>query len=285
MVAGQEIGDIHRTNRTYDVQLWSTPETRHSLQALYRLPIDSPYGGTVPLSEVASVQVRATPNVIEREHMKRNLDVSANVRGRNLNEVYAEVEQAMARVDFPVEYHAELLGEYTEALGAQERLFYWALFAMSVVFMLLHTSFNSGRLAMVSFVLLPAALAAYVGVISLGSLVGFLTVLGISARNGILLINHFQHLEQEEGMEFGMDLVLRGASERLAPILMTATTTGLAIVPLVVAGSIPGYEIEHPMAVVILGGLVTATVLNLFVIPSLYLRFGVSRARTLQVRV
>ncbi|NRA00254.1 MAG: efflux RND transporter permease subunit, partial [Myxococcales bacterium] len=96
---------------------------------------------------------------------------------------------------------------------------------------------------------------------------------------------HFQHLEQEEGMEFGMDLVLRGASERLAPILMTATTTGLALVPLVVAGSISGYEIEHPMAVVILGGLVTATVLNLFVIPSLYLRFGVSRARTLQVRV
>lgn len=197
MVAGQEIGDIHRTNRTYDVQLWSTPETRHSLQALYRLPIDSPYGGTVPLSEVAEVKIRPTPNVIEREHMKRNLDVSANVRGRNLNEVYAEVEQAMARVDFPVEYHAELLGEYTEALGAQERLFYWALFAMSVVFMLLHTSFNSGRLATVSFVLLPAALvggalAAYVvgGVISLGSLVGFLTVLGISARNGILLINH-----------------------------------------------------------------------------------------------
>ncbi len=162
---------------------------------------------------------------------------------------------------------------------------------MLVVFLLLHTSFSSGRLATVSFVLLPAALvggalAAYVGggVVSLGSLVGFLTVLGISARNGILLINHFQHLEQEEGMESGMELVLRGASERLTPILMTAATTGLALVPLVIAGQIPGYEIEHPMAVVILGGLVTSTILNLFVIPALYLRFGSIREQSLKVR-
>ena len=261
------------------------------MSALYNLPIDSPFGGTVALRDVADVRIRPTPNVIEREHMKRNLDVSANVRGRPLNEVYAEVEQAMARVNFPVEYHAELLGEFTEALGAQQRLFYWGMFSLLVVFLLLQTSFNSGRLATVSFVLLPAALvggalAAYAGggVISLGSLVGFLTVLGISARNGILLINHFQHLEQEEGMEFGVELVLRGASERLTPILMTAMTTALALLPLVFAGSIPGYEIEHPMAVVILGGLVTSTVLNLFVVPALYLRFGRERARSLKVR-
>ena len=119
-------------------------------------------------------------------------------------------------------------------------------------------------------------LAAYVtgGIISLGSLVGFFTVFGIAARNGILLINHFQHLEREEGVTFGRDLVLRGSLERLSPILMTTLATGLALVPLVIAGSIPGHEVEHPMAVVILGGLVTSTLLNLFVVPSLYLRFG-----------
>jgi Cu/Ag efflux pump CusA len=151
--------------------------------------------------------------------------------------------------------------------------------------MLLHTSFGSARLATLSFLLLPSALvggalAAYFGggVISLGSLVGFLTVLGISARNGILMINHFQHLEREEGVTFGLDLVLRGARERLAPILMTATTTALALLPLAVAGQIPGNEIEHPMAIVILGGLVTSTLLNLFVVPPLYLRFGGLRA-------
>jgi Cu/Ag efflux pump CusA len=111
-------------------------------------------------------------------------------------------------------------------------------------------------------------------VISLGSLVGFLTVFGIAARNGILMISHFQHLERYEGVTFGPALVMRGARERLAPILMTALATALALVPLVIMGNIPGHEIEHPMAVVILGGLLTSTLLNLFVLPSLYLRFG-----------
>jgi Cu/Ag efflux pump CusA len=119
-------------------------------------------------------------------------------------------------------------------------------------------------------------IAAYLGggVISLGSLVGFLTVLGIAARNGIMLISHYQHLEHEEGQAFGPELVLRGARERIAPIMMTALTTGLTIIPLVVAGDLPGHEIEHPMAIVILGGLITSTLLNLFVVPALYLRFG-----------
>jgi Cu/Ag efflux pump CusA len=124
--------------------------------------------------------------------------------------------------------------------------------------------------------LVGGILAAWLtgGIISLGSLVGFLTVLGIAARNGIMMINHFQHLEREEGETFGPGLVMRGAWERLAPILMTATTTGLALLRLVIAGNIPGHEIEHPMAIVILGGLVTSTLLNLFVVPSLYLRFA-----------
>ena len=133
---------------------------------------------------------------------------------------------------------------------------------------------------MLVFLTLPMALVGGVlaawlagGILSLGSLVGFFTVFGIAARNGILLINHYQHLEQEEGMEFGLPLVIRGAKERLAPILMTTLATGLALVPLVVLGSRPGHEIEHPLAVVILGGLVTSTLLSLFVVPSIYLRF------------
>ena len=122
------------------------------------------------------------------------------------------------------------------------------------------------------------AVALSGGLMSLGSLIGFLTVFGIAARNGILMINHFQHLEREEGVPFGRELVMRGATERLAPIMMTALATALAIVPLAAAGSIPGHEIEHPMALVILGGLFTATLVNLFIIPSLYLRFGKSRS-------
>ena len=156
--------------------------------------------------------------------------------------------------------------------------------AAIAVFLLLQASFGSWRLATLSFLTLPMALvggvlAAYLGggVLSLGSLVGFFTVFGIAARNGILMINHFQHLERYEGETFGPQLVLRGARERLSPILMTTLATGLAIVPLVIAGDIPGHEIEHPLAVVVIGGLVTSTLLNLFVVPSLYLRFGKPR--------
>jgi len=162
----------------------------------------------------------------------------------------------------------------------------FGILAAIAVFLLLQASYGSTRLAMLSFLTLPSALvggvlAAYIGggIISLGSLVGFFTVLGIAARNGIMMINHFQHLERYEGETFGHALVLRGARERLSPILMTALATGLALVPLVIAGSIPGHEIEHPLAVVILGGLVTSTLLNLFVVPSLYLRFGKAKGQ------
>jgi Cu/Ag efflux pump CusA len=157
----------------------------------------------------------------------------------------------------------------------------FGLIAVIGIFFILVAAFRSWRLASLLFFTLPMALVGGVlaawlggGIISLGSLVGMFTVFGIAARNGIMMINHFQHLERDEGEAFGPALVLRGAKERLAPILMTALATGLALVPLAAVGNIPGHEIEHPMAVVILGGLVTSTLLNLFVIPSLYLRYG-----------
>ena len=162
---------------------------------------------------------------------------------------------------------------------------------MLAIFFLLYTSFGKWRLALLTFLTLPWALvggllAAYFsdGVLSLGSLVGLLTILGIATRNGIMMISHFQHLEEAEGMDFGPELVLRGARERIAPIMMTALTTGLALVPLAIAGDLPGHEIEHPMALVILGGLVTSTLLNLLVVPTLYLRFGKPRQSALQVQ-
>jgi Cu/Ag efflux pump CusA len=284
LMSGQEAGDIFRDGKAYDVQVWSTPETRDSLTDLRQLLIDTPTGGPVRLEEVADVRITPTPNVIERENRNRRIEVEANVRGRDLGSVVGDVEQALQEVKFPLEYRPELLGEYAERQAAQQRLQNFAIIAVIVIFFLLQLSFGSWRLAIMAFVTLPLALvggvlAAFIGggVISLGSLVGFLTVLGIAARNGIMMINHFQHLEEEEGEPFGPGLVLRGARERLAPILMTAGATALALLPLVAAGDIPGQEIEYPMAVVILGGLGTSTLLNLFVVPSLYLRFGRSR--------
>jgi Cu/Ag efflux pump CusA len=177
-------------------------------------------------------------------------------------------------------------GEYVERQEQDRKLLLYGLLAAIGIFLLLIASFRKVRLALLSFFTLPMALVggvltAYLfgsQILSLGSVVGFFTILGIVARNGIMQISHFQHLEEAEGETFGPDLVLRGARERVTPIMMTALTTGLALVPLLIAGSIPGQEIEYPMGIVIVGGLVTSTLLNLFVVPSLYLRFGKSRA-------
>jgi CzcA family heavy metal efflux pump len=281
IMTGNEVSDIHRDGWVYDVQVWAIPETRENLTTVRNMWIDTPGGGHVRLGDVASVEVKPTPNMIQRENTKRRIDVQANVRGRDLGSVVADVEKRMASVTFPMGYHAELLGEWAERQAAQKRLLLLAIVAGIGILFLLETSFKSWRLGILSFATLPSALvggvlAAYLGdgVISLGALVGFLTILGIAARNGIMMINHFQHLEREEGETFGPGLVIRGAKERLLPILMTTLACGLALVPLVIAGTIPGHEIEHPLAVVVLGGLVTSTLLNLFVVPSLYLRFG-----------
>jgi CzcA family heavy metal efflux pump len=280
-MAGEEVGDIFREGRAYDVVVWTTPETRDSVDDIGRILLDAPSGERVALSEVADVYIESTDNTIERENQSRRIDVSANVGGRDLGSIARDVEAAVANVDLPLGFSVEIIGEYQERQKTQSILLRFSILAAAIVFLLLFTSFASGRLALLAAACLPSALVGGLiaarltgGLISLGSLVGFLTVLGIAARNLIMMINHFQHLEREEGMTLSPALVLRGAEERLAPILMTALTTALALVPLVIAGDVAGHEIEYPMAIVILGGLVTATILNLFVVPSLYLRFA-----------
>ncbi|MFN8566888.1 MAG: efflux RND transporter permease subunit [Kouleothrix sp.] len=284
LMSGEEVGDLFRNGKAYDVQVWSTPATRSSLSSIRAMPIDTPDGKQVRLGDVADVRIAPAQSVIYRENASRRIDVSGNVRDRDLAATMADVNRRLQNVTFPLGYHAEVLGEYAERQAAQNRLLLFAVAAAIGVLLILLASFGNLRLAILGFMTLPSALvggllAAYFtgDVISLGSLVGFLTVFGIAARNKIMLINHYQHLERHEGAEFGPELILRGASERLSPILMTALATGLALVPLVIAGDVPGHEIEYPMAIVILGGLITSTLLNLFVVPSLYLRFGKQR--------
>ena len=186
----------------------------------------------------------------------------------------------------PAGHHADILGEHAARSEARSRLLGVTALALAGIFLILMADFRSARLALLVFAGLPFALvggvavAAASGVVSLGTLVGLVTVLGIAARNGIMMVSHFRHLELEEGLPFGADLVVRGALERLSPILMTALATGLALVPVVVSGDAAGHEIEHPMASVILGGLVSSTLLTLVVTPVLYLRFGRSSRAT-----
>ncbi|HSV66533.1 MAG TPA: efflux RND transporter permease subunit [Mycobacteriales bacterium] len=287
-IGSEEAGDIWKYGKNTEVHVWSTPQTRNSIDSVNSLLLDAPDGRRVKLGELATVRMVPTPNVVLRENNSRRIDVAANVSGRDLGSVARDVERGLAQVSFPRGYHAEILGEYQERQAAQQRLLIFSIGALVGILLLLQQAFGSWRLAFLAILTLPMALVGGIlaatlggGVLSLGSLVGFLTVLGIAARNGILMINHFQHLERHEGEAFGPALVLRGAKERLSPILMTSLATALALVPLVIAGTIPGNEIEHPMAVVILGGLVTSTLLNLFVVPSLYLRYaGRRRQRT-----
>jgi Cu/Ag efflux pump CusA len=284
LLAGEEVGDIYKGGKTYDVQVWSTAATRTSPASVASLLLDTPSGARVKLGDVADVRLAPTPNSIKHENTKRRIDVTASIKGTDIGTVVDALQPTLATVQYPLGTHAELLGEYAERQSAQDHILLLALGALAAIFLLLQTSFGNTRLAALTFLTLPMALAGGVlaaaaggGVLSLGSLVGLFTVFGIAARNGIMLISHYHHLERVEGMAFGPELVLRGARERLRPILMTALATGLAVLPLIVSGDVPGNEIEHPMAVVILGGLVTSTLLNLFVVPSLYLRVGRGR--------
>ncbi|HEX5944316.1 MAG TPA: efflux RND transporter permease subunit [Anaerolineales bacterium] len=285
LIQGEEIGDLFFGAKIYGVNVWTAKEGRDSLTDVENLLIDTPNGDRVRLSDVADVRIAGVPNVIAREDQSRKIDVSANVSGRDLGSVAADVEAAVGNVEFPLGYHAEVLGEFKEREAAQSKLLLAGSIAVIAIFFLLYTSFNNWRMTILTFFTLPWALvggglAAYLssGIISLGSMVGLLTILGIATRNGIMMISHFQHLEEEEGEAFGPELVMRGARERIAPIMMTALTTGLALLPLIIAGDIPGQEIEYPMAIVILGGLITSTLLNLLVVPTLYLHFGKSRS-------
>ncbi len=283
LVQGARVGEVFRAPQVVDVTVWGEEGVRRDVASLRALPIETPGGAQVALGDLADVRVVPTPNVIQREGASRRIDVTCNVRGRDLGTVAREVERRIAGLSLPTGHHAELLGEYAARASARTRLMLLALLSLVGIAAVLYADFRSARVTALAFATLPFALVGGVfaalagdGVLSLGSLVGFVTVLGIAARNGILLVSHYRHLEREEGVAFGRALVIRGATERLAPILMTALATGLGLVPLVAAGNRPGHEIEHPMAVVILGGLVTSTLLNLFVMPALYLWLGAS---------
>jgi Cu/Ag efflux pump CusA len=290
MLTGTTVGQIYDEQKVFDVVVRGTPEIGANLDALRDLLVETRDGGYVPLRDVADVRIAAAPSQVTRERGSRRIDVSMNPSGRALSAVARDVEAALATVSLGQGYYTELLGEYAELTRARTRLAIGAAIAVISILLLLQAVFDSWRIGLVVFSSLPAAviggiLGAVVsgGVLTLGSWIGFITVLGISARNGIMLVSHYRHLERNEGMPFGPALIARGAEERLAPILMTTMTTWLALLPLVIGGLRPGYEIEHPMAVVILGGLVTSAAFNLLVVPGLYYRLERRRAEPIAV--
>jgi CzcA family heavy metal efflux pump len=285
LLKGFKAGEIYENQRRVDVLVWSTAQSRTDLAAISNLALDTPIGQQVRLKDVADIQIVPMANEIKRESASRRIDITANVKGKSLSEVAQQVESRVKAMAFPQGYYPVLLGEYQIQKEASFRLYSFGMLALVGIFLVLYSDFKSMRLSLMAFATLPFALVGSVialfisgGTMSLGSVVGLVTVTGIAARNGIMLLSHYRHLQQVEGMLFGLELIMRGAQERLLPILMTALATGLALLPLIISGNRPGHEIEYPLAIVIFGGLVTSTMLNLMLLPSLYMKFGKSNS-------
>lgn len=287
LLRGTVVGQVYEQDRVFDVIVRATPEARSSPEMLGQLYVDSLTGEAIPLNAVAGIHLIDGPNAINREQASRRMLVTCNVEGRDIASVMQEVQSRLQTVQtgLPAGYRLEFGGEYEARSEAQQRLLVLSAVALVGIFVLLYVDLRSAKLALLVMVSVPLACVGGLvsvllagGDISLGSLVGFVTVFGVAIRNGILLISHYQHLQQDEGMAFGPELIMRGAAERLAPILMTASSTALALLPLILFGNLPGHEIEYPMAIVIVGGLISSTFLTLILLPVLYERFGKTAA-------
>ncbi|HJR81778.1 MAG TPA: efflux RND transporter permease subunit [Anaerolineales bacterium] len=290
LISGILVGNLFEEQKIFDVVVWGTPELRDSISDVSNLLIPKPDGSLIRLGDVADVTMVPADTVINHEGISAYLDLGITVQGRSVTAVANDVDAAVHQLAYPVEYHAEVLTDHTERQAAQQRLLIASIVALAGIYLLLQASVKSWPLAFATFLLLLAALAGGVltawltnGTLSVASLFGLLAVLGIATRNAITMISHYQHLETEKGETFGPELILRGSANRIASTVMTTLTTALVLLPFVFLGNIAGLEIVRPMAIIIIGGLVISTLLNLFVLPALYLRYGASREVDLEL--
>jgi Cu/Ag efflux pump CusA len=288
---GEAVSQVLDNQRTYDIVVRLNDASRASAEAIAATLIDTPAGPKVPINQVAEVRTDQGPNTINRENVQRRIIVQANVAGRDLGSVIDEVRAGIERnVALPEGYFVQYGGQFEAQEAASRQITVMSAVAIAGILFLLYIALGSVRLALLVMANLPLALIGGVamvflsgGTLSVASLIGFITLFGIATRNGIMLITHYRHLIEEEGVSF-RGAIVQGSMERLSPILMTALVTGIGLVPLALGAGQPGKEIQQPMAVVILGGIVTSTLLNMVVIPALYLKFahGIAPARSLE---
>ncbi len=282
---GEVVGQVLEGQWPYDLVVRFAEDARESEDAIHNSLFATPAGPQVPLSELARVYRDSGPNTISRENVSRKIVVQANIAGRDIGSVVGEVrEKVLANVKMPPGYFVSYGGQFESAEAAGQIIFLLSLLSIGAIFALLFTEFGTFRDAFLVMVNLPLALIGGVfaifftsGIVTIAALVGFVTLFGIAARNGILMVSHFHHLMDEEKVP-RREAIIRGSLERMNPILMTALCAGLALVPLALGGGQPGKEIQTPMAIVILGGLLTSTALNMVVLPTLYYRFGTKRS-------
>jgi len=277
---GVRAGEVYEGQKVFDVWVKGEEEFREDPRAIGGMPIDLPSGGRVPLETVARIEIGQEPNTINRQSGTRQIVVTSNAVGRDIGGFAEEARRRVEARRLPPGYFRTWEGEYEAQKTTRDELLLLGAAAAVGIFLLLCTDFGAARPALLVMANLPLALvggiaaaAAGGGRLSIGSLVGLITLFGISTRNSIMLVSHYHRLESEDGAVRGPDLILRGSLDRLSPILMTALVTGLGLLPLAIGGGRAGQEIEHPMAVVILGGLASSTLLNLLVLPPVYLRW------------
>jgi CzcA family heavy metal efflux pump len=280
-LAGATVGRIFDRGTAFDLTVKFDPSAGAAFDRIADLPIDTPGGAIVPIRVLADVRREQGPNMVLRENVQRRIVISCNVAGRDLGSVVDDIQQAVAKaVPMPSGYRVEYGGQFESEQSASQRLMGLSVLAIAGVFLLLVLGFGRARDALVVMVNLPLALMGGVagvflsgGVLNIATMIGFITLFGIATRNGIMLVTHIHHLMTVEGVRDFREAVERGAEERLVPILMTAAAAGLALIPLALRGGQTGSEIQTPMAIVILCGLTTSTLLNMFVVPTLYLKY------------
>jgi CzcA family heavy metal efflux pump len=280
--AGATVGRIFDRGTAFDLVVKFDSSSSVDFERIADLPIDTPAVGQVPIRLLADVRREEGPNMVLRENVQRRIVISCNVAGRDLGSVVDDIRSNVAQsVPMPAGYRVEYGGQFESQQSASRRLSVLFVAVVAGLFMLLVLAFGRARDAVIVMVNLPLALIGGVagvflagGVLSVASMIGFITLFGIATRNGIMLVSHIQHLRNEEGVVDFREAVERGAHERLVPILMTAMAAGLALIPLALGGGRTGSEIQTPMAIVILCGLTTSTLLNMIVVPTLYLRYG-----------
>ena len=274
--AGENVGEIYEGQRYFELVVRYQEKFRNNIETMGKTLISLPEGGYTHLSELANIQSVSSPNKISREDVQRKIVVAANVQNRDLRSAVEEIKSTVKTEELiPDGYRIEYGGQFKSESKASQLLLISAIAAIFVIFLLLFYEFKNSKLAIIVLINLPLALIGGIlivyftsGIISIAATIGFISLFGIATRNGILLVSRYEDL-RKEGMK-GFELIRTGALDRLNPILMTAFTTGLALIPLALKGDEPGSEIQSPMAVVILGGLLSATILNLVVIPCVY---------------
>jgi CzcA family heavy metal efflux pump len=275
-LAGEKTGEVFESEKRFDLILKYNSDNRTTIDNIRNTLIDAGNGQKIPLSYVAEVQSTTGPNTVNRENVQRKIVVSANVAGRDLRSVVNDIQQKVGdNVRLPEGYHIEYGGQFESEAAASRTLMIASLFALLVIFLLLFQEFKDLGMAVIILINLPLALIGGVvgiwltsGVLSIPAIIGFITLFGVATRNGILLVSHYETMQREGRSLF--EAVIHGSIDRLTPILMTALTAALALIPLALAGDEPGNEIQSPMAKVILFGLLSSTLLNIFIIPAVY---------------